>query len=188
MTRCIIWFEEGVVVTLLRTVRRQQQMTLDELAEQTGLTKSYLSKVERRLSMPSIAAAMKIARALHVDVGQLFSDQAAEAQFVVERATAPGEQRYWPVAAAMLAKTMSPFIVFPTEEFSADGHRVHSGQEFIFVHAGTIELNYNGSITVLDTGDCAYLDASLEHRMRSIGPIPARVVVVANNDTREVRK
>lgn len=175
-------------MTLLRTVRRQQQMTLDELAKQTGLTKSYLSKVERRLSTPSIAAAMKIARALHVDVGQLFSDQAAETQFVVERATTPGEQRYRPVAATMLAKAMYPFIVFPTEEFSTDGHRVHSGQEFLFVHAGTIELNYNGSITVLDAGDCAYLDASLEHRMRSVGPIAAQVVIVASNDSQEVRE
>lgn len=49
---------------LLRAVRQQRGMTLEELAEATGLTKSYLSKVERQRSTPSIAVAMKLARAL----------------------------------------------------------------------------------------------------------------------------
>lgn len=39
-------------------------MTLDVLAEKTGMTKSYLSKVERGLSTPSIATALKLAKAL----------------------------------------------------------------------------------------------------------------------------
>ena len=41
---------------LLRAVRQQRGMTLEELAAGTGLTKSYLSKVERGQSVPSIAA------------------------------------------------------------------------------------------------------------------------------------
>ena len=57
---------------LLRAVRQQRGMTLEQLADATGLTKSYLSKVERQRSTPSIAVAMKLARALDVDVAQLF--------------------------------------------------------------------------------------------------------------------
>lgn len=158
-------------------------MTLDALAERTGLTKSYLSKVERRLSVPSIASAMKIADALNVDVGQLFSDQGSREHLAVERAAPPDGLRYRPVAVAMPGKAMSPFMVFPTAEFEPDTHPAHRGQEFIFVHTGTIELDYDGRTTILNTGDSAYLDASAEHRMRSIGPAPAQVVVVARNDT-----
>ena len=66
------------MTALLRAVRRQRGLTLESLAEQTGLTKSYLSKIERRQSTPSIAVALKVARALDVDVAQLFSDEAAD--------------------------------------------------------------------------------------------------------------
>lgn len=70
----------------MRAVRRQRGLTLERLAEQTGLTKSYLSKIERRQSTPSIAVALKIARALDVGVGRLFSDEAAEEKITVDRA------------------------------------------------------------------------------------------------------
>src|SRR6202000_1857057 len=71
---------------LLRAVRKQRGLTLSSLAEQTGLTKSYLSKIERRQSAPSIAVALKVARALDVDVAQLFSDKSADETIVVDRA------------------------------------------------------------------------------------------------------
>ena len=78
---------KGVPVTaLLRAVRRERGLTLEELAAATGLTKSYLSKVERELSTPSIAVALKVARALDVDVARLFSDEAASEKIAVDRA------------------------------------------------------------------------------------------------------
>jgi transcriptional regulator with XRE-family HTH domain len=74
------------LTALLRAVRRQRGLTLESLAEQTGLTKSYLSKIERRQSTPSIAVALKVARALDVDVAQLFSDETADEKIAIDRA------------------------------------------------------------------------------------------------------
>lgn len=86
------------MTALLRPVRRQRGLTLEALAAQTGLTKSYLSKIERGQSTPSIAVALKVARALDVDVGRLFSDEAAREKIAVERAGGPGAGAtgYWP--------------------------------------------------------------------------------------------
>lgn len=172
------------MTALLRTVRKQQGLTLEALAERTNLTKSYLSKIERQRSIPSIAVAMKIARALDVDVGQLFSDDPAQTKITVERA-APEEAetlRYRTIAAGMLGKSMSPFIVYPTAEFDDDVHRQHAGQEFVFVHSGTVELSFGDQTITMNTGDCAYFDADTTHKIRSRGSEPARVVVVAHND------
>ncbi|MGV9666554.1 helix-turn-helix domain-containing protein [Nocardia niigatensis] len=172
-----------VAVTLLRAVRKQHGMTLEALAERTGLTKSYLSKVERQLSMPSIAVAMKIAQALDVDVGRLFSEEASETKIVVDRAAdAVDGERYRSIAASMLGRSMSPFLVRPTATFTEEPHRDHTGQEFLFVHTGTVELEYDGRTTTLHEGDCAYLDATIAHRIRSVGATPAQVVVVAGNE------
>lgn len=154
-------------------------MTLDELAAATGLTKSYLSKVERQQSVPSIAAALKIARALDVDVAQLFSDDPEVGSLTVERAGDRGADRHHAVAAGMLGKAMSPFVVRPGRQFAAHPHPSHPGQEFVFVHAGSVELSHDGRVVTLDAGDCAYFDASAVHKLRQVGDEPAEVVVVA---------
>lgn len=165
------------MTALLRAVRKQRGLTLERLAEQTGLTKSYLSKIERGHSSPSIAVALKVARALDVDVGRLFSDGAAEEKITVDRADS-GARRYQPLATTLLGKTMSPFVVRPTDTASDDPHPEHTGQEFVFVHAGTVELEYGDQTITLDAGDSAYFDASVGHKLRALGAVPAEVVVV----------
>jgi transcriptional regulator with XRE-family HTH domain len=171
------------VTALLRAVRRQRGLTLERLAEQTGLTKSYLSKIERRQSTPSIAVALKLASALDVDVGRLFSDEAAEEKITVDRAHersgADGE-RYQALASALLGKSMLPFVVRPTGKLADDPHPEHAGQEFVFVHAGTVELDYGDQTVTLGTGDSAYFDASVSHKIRALGAEQAEVVVVAH--------
>jgi len=165
---------------LLRTIRRQRGLTLEQLAARTGLTKSYLSKLERRLSTPSIAVALRVARALDVDVGRLFSDEAAEEQIAVDRATSRTDTRYQLLAPSLLGKSMVPFVIRPAERLSDDPHPVHAGQEFVFVHAGRVELDYGDQTITLATGDSAYFDASIGHKIRAVGARRAEVVVVAD--------
>ncbi|ORA80036.1 XRE family transcriptional regulator [Mycobacterium malmoense] len=172
------------MTALLRAVRRQRGLTLEQLARQTGLTKSYLSKIERRCSTPSIAVALKVARALDVDVGRLFSDDAAEEKITVDRAPdRAGGERYRALASSLLGKSMSPFVVRPTENPADDPHPEHAGQEFVFVHAGRVELDYGDQTIALATGDSAYFDASVGHKIRAVGE-RAEVVVVAHDEPR----
>lgn len=168
------------MTALLRAVRRQRGLTLERLAGQTGLTKSYLSKIERRQATPSIAAALKVARALDVDVAQLFAEETTAAQITVDRA-ADGD-RYRALAPGMLGKAMMPFVVRPSGGTADDPHPTHTGQEFVFVHAGTVELDYGEQTVTLGPGDSAYFDASVDHRIRAAGAgpaEPAQVVIVA---------
>ena len=176
------------MAALLRAVRTQHGMTLDDLAAATGLTKSYLSKVERGQSTPSIAAALKIARALDVDVAQLFSDDATATAITVERAVTASPDRHHPVAAAMLGKAMSPFVVRPGRQFTSHAHPSHPGQEFLFVHAGQAELSYRGETLTLAEGDCAYIDATVPHKLRQSGDAPTVVIVVAYDEPRALRR
>jgi transcriptional regulator with XRE-family HTH domain len=172
------------VTALLRAVRRQRGLTLEALAERTGLTKSYLSKIERRQSTPSIAVALKVAKALDVDVGRLFSDETAQEKITVDRAAKHSGQRYRVLASGLLGKSMSPFVVRPMRTPADDPRPEHAGQEFVFVHAGTIELAYGDQAITLGTGDSVYFDASVSHKIRAVGAEPAEVVVVAHSEPR----
>ncbi|MCV7380168.1 DNA-binding protein [Mycobacterium alsense] len=171
------------MTALLRAVRRQRGLTLEQLAEQSGLTKSYLSKIERRQCTPSIAVALRVARALDVDVGRLFSDDAAAEKITVDRAPGGrGGERYRALASSLLGKSMSPFVVRPTGNPADDPHPEHAGQEFVFVHAGRVELEYGDQTLTLGAGDSAYFDATVSHKLRAVGAERAEVVVVANGD------
>jgi transcriptional regulator with XRE-family HTH domain len=168
---------------LLRAVRKQRGLTLAILAEQTGLTKSYLSKIERQQSTPSIAVALKVARALDVDVAQLFSDKSADESIVVDRADNPSGDggHYRLLAPNLLGKAMSPCIV-RLPDGADDPIPAHPGQEFVYVHAGTVELDYGDHIVTLAAGDSAYFDASVSYHLRAVDAARAEVVVVAYID------
>ncbi|MCV7103110.1 helix-turn-helix domain-containing protein [Mycobacterium palustre] len=172
------------MTALLRAVRRQRGLTLEQLAAQTGLTKSYLSKIERGHSTPSIAVALKVARALRVDVARLFSDEAAQEKITVDRAAGADGERYRALAPALLGKSMSPFVVRPTAHAADTTHAEHTGQEFVFVHAGRVELDYGDRTIELGPGDSAYFDASVSHKIRAVGKEEAEVVVIAHTEPR----
>lgn len=111
------------MTALLRTVRTQRGLTLDAVAEKTGLTKSYLSKIERGRSVPSIAVALKISQALGVDVSLLFSDPTADNRVAVSRAGDVTENSglgYRAIAAGLVGKVMSPFLLRPEFDFKGN--------------------------------------------------------------------
>ncbi|MFE5321214.1 helix-turn-helix domain-containing protein [Paenibacillus sp. NPDC056579] len=64
----------------ISSIRKQRGFTLSELSERTGISKSYLSNIERNLKQnPSIHVMEKIASVLKVDLKMLLKI-AAEAE------------------------------------------------------------------------------------------------------------
>ena len=113
-------------------LRKQHGMTLDQLADAAGLTKSYISKVERGLSVPSISTALKIAGTFDLSVGQLLGEtQYDDAISLVRRAERPSFMRggsgsgydYEMLAPGKRFKTMEPYIMRPPLKFQDDRHR-----------------------------------------------------------------
>ncbi|MCA1510246.1 helix-turn-helix transcriptional regulator [Bradyrhizobium sp. NBAIM01] len=76
----------GRIGARLRASRRQKNMTLDELAETTGLNKGFLSRIEKDAKAPSIATVMKLSRALDIPVARLFGEQVGDSDIHLVRA------------------------------------------------------------------------------------------------------
>lgn len=172
------------VAAFLRTHRRRAGLTLDALETRTGLTKSYLSKIERGLSNPSIAVALQIAEALNTDVGQLFSERGDDSTMAVQRSsehaiadTSTTTAVYTPIAAHMIKKSMQPFIMHPTTE-QGSTFMEHPGEEFLHVQSGTVEVTIPDQVIYLDQGDSLYFDSSTPHRVRSTSTPRAVLLVV----------
>ncbi len=171
----------------LRMLRRENGLTLEALAGRTGLTKSYLSKVERGHSVPSIATAIKLADALHVEVGSLFGehdqtglikvDHACDRTSLAPSASNEGS-RYEGIAIGMTAKQMLPFVVYPPTVETDCVFREHAGDELVIVHRRSVELQFPDQTAILEEGDTAYFKGGIPHRFRSIGAKPATMFVV----------
>lgn len=62
----------------LRAVREQNRLTIDQVASFTGLSKGFLSRVERDLTSPSVASLVAICQVLGVPPGQMLEVQETE--------------------------------------------------------------------------------------------------------------
>lgn len=56
----------------IRAARQGQRMTIEQVADATGLTKGFLSRVERDLTSPSVASLVTLCQVLSISIGDLF--------------------------------------------------------------------------------------------------------------------
>lgn len=177
----------------LKRLRALKGITLDVLAERTGLTKSYLSKVERGISVPSIATALKVADAFGVGVGGLFGANEAESDFTVVRrqerkpfGRRPGAKaghRYEAITPGLTHGLFEAFVDHPPFEVPADYKNAqHRGQEMLFVVSGGIEVAFPHTALKLAAGDCIVFNGQLPHRVLSLKPKRAEILVIVTSD------
>lgn len=57
---------------LIREIRESKKLTIDDLAKMSGISKGHLSKIERQEVEPSISTVIRIAKALKVDIQDLY--------------------------------------------------------------------------------------------------------------------
>lgn len=62
----------------IKRIRVKNQLTLEELANRSELTKGFLSQVERNLTSPSIATLEDILEALGTSLGEFFAEDKEE--------------------------------------------------------------------------------------------------------------
>lgn len=65
----------------LKTLRKEKQITLKELADLTELSTGYISKIERGLSFPSINNLQKICYVLKITVNDLIVEETGQRDF-----------------------------------------------------------------------------------------------------------
>ena len=181
----------GSLARRLAALRKLNGLSLEDVARLSGLTKSFLSKVERALSQPSIATVMKLSRALGVTTGQLLGDEEPgyEDILVVKKGDRVPFSRtegrrgyaYEAIAAQRATKSMTPFIMRPPLRSAGEAELVdHAGEELIHVIRGEIEVAFAERKVVLRAGDSLYFDASIPHRSRSLGKARAEALVVVS--------
>jgi len=181
-------------------LRKHRRLSLEQIAESSGLSKSFLSKVERKLAVPSITTAIKVAKALRVRVSELLGEPTQDSAILVVR---KGQGQRFVVGDDQLANThealaagradkmMEPFLLRPPNKYDTatyDSDSVFSfpGEHFCFVVSGEIEIDFPDRIVRLQLGDAIYFDSSIPHRTRSIGDDKGEILVIVAPNRPEV--
>ncbi|MDW7709005.1 MAG: XRE family transcriptional regulator [Deferrisomatales bacterium] len=161
-----------------KELRRQNGMTLKDLAEKTGFSPALLSQIENNIVSPSISTLWSLAEALGVKIGYFFQQEGEELQdYVVTRAgrealvyrnELPHTLPYRDLAYGLEDRGMSPFLIVCDEacEFSLK-EVVYEGQEFLFLIQGAIDVVYGEKRFELGPGDSIYYNAGIPHRIEA---------------------
>jgi transcriptional regulator with XRE-family HTH domain len=176
----------------IKSLRLKKRMTLEQVASRTGLTRSWLSKVENFRVTPSLPSLGQIAAALDVSVAQLVEGLDRKPQIVVirrdERKTVERDRDssnivYESLAHKRTDRAMDPFLL----TVPAGGERrealAHEGEEFLMVVSGQVDLHYDGQVYQLNAGDSLYFDANTDHRLANPYSEPAQVLCVFHRGT-----
>jgi len=187
---------EETIARNIYHLRKKRKITLDKLADLTGLTKGYLSKIERSKKAPPYSTLNKIAMAFGVDAASLleessqhkrnaqisFTKKAKGKAIKVVGSLAEGSlygYNYEALASDKSGKNMEPFIIEPA--FDEEAIFQHEGEEFMYVLEGKHELIYNGNRYLMEEGDSVYFDAAVPHTGKSIGKKKAKLLAVMYN-------
>jgi transcriptional regulator with XRE-family HTH domain len=173
----------------VRDLRKARNWTLEQAAQQAGLARSTLSKIENGQMSPTYDALKKLAVGLDISVPQLFTppvkDQINGRMVITKNgqgtAHATTTYEHELLADGLTKKQMLPYRARvrarSIDEF--DGWVRHDGEEFLYVLTGVIRL-YTEFYEPIEMrrGDTAYYDASMGHNVVSLSDEDATILWV----------
>ena len=166
----------------LKSARQAQRKTLTEVAQASGVTKGFLSRMERDQANASVAALVRVCQTLGIAIGALF-ETAPRGEVIRRDAYRPisfggellSEYLLTPVSERRVQAILSE--IEPGGGSGAEAYALVADVEFVFVLDGRLEIRFDDQVTELDPGDAFTFPPSLEHSFRSLEPVGATRVL-----------
>jgi transcriptional regulator with XRE-family HTH domain len=180
---------EQSIARRVAALRREVGLTLKEFGEKTGLSDTYLSRVENGHSALTIASLARIAEVFATPVHTFFDDDAAPQPIVIHRAGTGRQVRFRGRAGTLVSlladekhgKLMEPLIVDVASAPRLVPAQAHAGEEFNYVIEGSCRLRFGRDEHVLSAGDAVYFDATIDHALHAINGQPCRILAVVSS-------
>ncbi len=151
----------------IKMLRQAKSLTQEELATRAGLTKGFISQVERNLTSLSVESLIGILDALD-EKPSAFFDGAIDEQIVFklkDRVELEWDyvKNFQILVPAAQNRMMDPALLDLDIGEQTPEEEPHEGEEFGFVLSGGIELVLGGKPYKLKKGECFYFKATRKH-------------------------
>lgn len=167
----------SVLAKELRRHRKARDLSLEQLAALSGVSKSMISKIERKESVPSTVILSKLAEALGVTFSRLMAPPIEREILLIPAARQPVLRDE---VSGFTRRCLSPVLpgrgidwvlnTLPpggtTGEFV--GHR-RGVEEYIYVLKGRLVARVGERSMTLETGDSLYFEADAGHAFTNVG-------------------
>ena len=191
----------------IRKERLRRKLTLEQLSKRTGLSKSFISQVERNLAQPSVTSLKKIAQQFGISVVNFFADEKnnhnlwgygrpyqemADKSIVYNRevrlvrshrrkgVTLPGCNVHYEVLTPDLNRQLEAmYMRIAKGETSGDEPMIDApGEKFGIVLKGVLEFRVGDDVFQLNAGDSICHPADATHWWRGLDGDPIEVIWV----------
>jgi len=171
----------------IRRRRRERKLTLAHVAERSGLNVGYLSQVENDKASPSLETLAALGDALDVPIAWFLLDTSAGPRLIRRAERPKREVLGGSVAMTQIDGGIARDIAIFEGEFAAGqrtGLHSHPGDEHHIVLSGRLRITQGDTQIEAGPGDYVLLDGTLPHDAESIGPEPARLILIYLRDDR----
>jgi transcriptional regulator with XRE-family HTH domain len=157
----------------LKQLRLRRDTTLTDLAEETGISASTLSRLEAGLRRPTLEQLLPLARAHGVTIDELVDAPPTGDPRINLRPIASGD------GSTILPLTRRPGgiqaykFVLPTGDDDREPDlRTHKGYDWVYVLNGTLRLVLGEHNLILEAGEAAEFDTRTPHWFGATGSGP----------------
>jgi transcriptional regulator with XRE-family HTH domain len=163
---------EPLIGAQLRSARLARRKTLAEVAEESGLTKGFVSKLERDQATASVASLMRLCQSLGISVGSLF--HASNGEVVRHDAYPPINFGGIGISEFLLTPDGERRVQAILSEIEPGGgsgdefYGLPADVEFVFVIEGRLQVSLRDHDLVLEAGDAFTFPPRTEHCFRSV--------------------
>jgi transcriptional regulator with XRE-family HTH domain len=168
-----------LVANNLKRLREEKRLSLEKLAELTGVSKSMLGQIERGDSSPTISTVWKISNGLKVSFTSLMEIPQTETTLVRYRNIKPlleddGRYQLFPLFPIEDGRRFEVYSIEiqPGGHLDADPHP-DGTQEFLTVYSGGIIVHVDDQDYKVDRGDAIRFHADRSHSYQNSGDTQA---------------
>lgn len=156
----------------IRENRLKQRISLNEMADRTGFTKGYLSKVEKSEKAPPVSTLITLANAMDITLSDIFGEAENKRPISLvkkkERCNIAHDGSLFGYSYQTLAhkfhdKHMEPYLLTLPVSPKENAVFQHRGEEFLFILKGKMKFYHGDEEFIVQEGDCIYFDAGIPH-------------------------
>jgi transcriptional regulator with XRE-family HTH domain len=155
----------------VRSLRRERGLTIEQLAAATGLTKGFISQLERDRTAPSLSSIARICDALGVPLSRIFEPEPAPA-LVRRSERTPLEGSGTSENHLLSSRDESRFqaiesLLAPGATAGEELSSLPGEMEFVYVLEGALQLRVGDETHVLHEGDAFTYPLAKPHTWRN---------------------
>ena len=181
---------EVAIGRVVRAYRKQQNITVAELSELTGLSIGMLSKIENGNTSPSLNTLQSLANALSVPLTSFFKQYEERREAVHTKAghgldvdrdgTRAGHQYalLGHIGSNSSGVIVEPYLITLNSESDTFQTFQHGGIETIYMLEGAVDYRHGNEIYALKPGDTLFFDADAPHGPENLVDLPARYLSI----------